>query len=402
MINTESIKYSLRNLNHRKGRSFLTVFSILVGITTIFIFISFGLGLYNYTQALSSGGSADKVLIMAKGLSGATGMDSSIKLTDSDIKSVKRAAGVYEVTGAYMQVVQIKFRNEEKYAFLASYDPSIPILMESFNAKIDKGRLLQSGDTGDVVLGYNYQIDGKIFKKGLELNDQVEINGTKLHVVGFLTSIGNPGDDSNIYTTNKYFEKMYPAKDSYAEIVARVDTSNIDWVITNIERGLRSERDQKKGEEDFYVESFQSLIDSYSSALNIIIGFVVLIALISVLVSGINTANTMITSVLERFKEIGVLKAIGARNKEIFGIFLFESAFLGFVAGSLGVLLGYLVTSAAAQVLAGLGWSFLAPYYSPWLFIGCILFAVITGAISGVAPAVRASKINTVDALRYE
>ncbi len=402
MINAESIRYSLRNLNHRKGRSFLTVFSILVGIATIFIFLSFGIGLYNYTQNLASGGSADKVLIMAKGLSGATGVDNGINLTDSDLRVVKRVAGVYKATGAYTQVVQTNYRDEKKYAFLISYDPTNPILLESFNAKIYNGRFLQSGDTRDIILGYNYMIDGKIFKKGLSINDEIKINGTKLKVVGFLTSIGNPQDDSNIYISNDYFKTMYPNKNSYAELIAKVDMKNVDNVVSNIERALRNERNQKIGEEDFYVESFQSLLDSYASVLNIIIGFVVLIALISVLVSAINTANTMVTSVLERFKEIGVLKSIGARNSEIFGIFLFESSFLGFVAGILGVSLGFIMTSVGASILKNIGLSFLSPFYSVWLFAGCILFATLTGAISGVIPAVRASKINTVDALRYE
>lgn len=402
MINAESIRYSLRNLNHRKGRSFLTVFSILVGIATIFIFLSFGMGLYNYTQNLASGGSADKVLIMAKGLSGATGVDNGINLTDSDLRAVKRVAGVYKATGAYTQVVQTNYRDEKKYAFLISYDPTNPILLESFNAKIYNGRFLQSGDTRDIVLGYNYMVDGKIFKKGLSINDEIKINGTKLKIVGFLTSIGNPQDDSNIYISNDYFKTMYPNKNSYAELIAKVDMKNVDNVVSNIERALRSERNQRIGEEDFYVESFQSLLDSYASVLNIIIGFVVLIALISVLVSAINTANTMVTSVLERFKEIGVLKSIGARNSEIFGIFLFESSFLGFVAGILGVSLGFIMTSVGASILKNIGLSFLSPFYSVWLFVGCILFATLTGAISGVIPAVRASKINTVDALRYE
>ena len=402
MINTESIRYSLRNLKHRKGRSFLTIFSILVGIATIFIFLSFGMGLYNYTQNLASGGSADKVLIMAKGLSGATGVDNGINLTDSDLRAVKRVAGVYKATGAYTRVVQTNYRDEKKYAFLISYDPTNPILLESFNAKIYNGRFLQSGDTRDIILGYNYMVDGKIFKKGLSINDEIKINGTKLKVVGFLTSIGNPQDDSNIYISNDYFKTMYPDKNSYAELIAKVDMKNVDNVVSNIERALRNERNQKIGEEDFYVESFQSLLDSYASVLNIIIGFVILIALISVLVSAINTANTMVTSVLERFREIGVLKSIGARNSEIFGIFLFESSFLGFVAGILGVSLGFIMTSVGASILKNIGLSFLSPFYSVWLFIGCILFATLTGAISGVIPAVRASKINTVDALRYE
>jgi ABC-type antimicrobial peptide transport system permease subunit len=82
MFSGENINYSLRNLNHRKGRSFLTVFSILIGIATIFIFISFGYGLYNYVDEMSSSSSADKLLITAQG--GAMGVGSSIELTDDD------------------------------------------------------------------------------------------------------------------------------------------------------------------------------------------------------------------------------------------------------------------------------------------------------------------------------
>ncbi len=401
IINSESIKYSLRNLRHRKARSFLTVFSILVGITTIFIFLSFGMGLYNYTQSLAQGGSADKVLIMAKGLSGATG-NSGVNLTDADLRAVKRAAGVLQVTGTYTKVVQVNYREEQKYAYVASYDPSAPILIESFNAKIDRGRFLHSGETGDVVLGYNYQVPGKIFKNGLDINSVIEINGTRLKVVGFLAPIGNPQDDSNVYMTNDYFKKLFPSVTSYTELVAKVDMNNIDAVVSNIQRSLRNERNEKVGEEDFYVQSFQSLINSYAAVLNIIVGFIILIALISVLVSGINTANTMITSVLERFKEIGVLKSVGAKNSDILGIFLFESSFLGFLAGALGVVFGYIITDIAGKILASIGWSFLTPAYSPWLFIGCILFATATGVISGVFPAMRASKISAVQALRYE
>ena len=144
-----------------------------------------------------------------------------------------------------------------------------------------------------------------------------------------METIGNPQDDAQIYVTNEKFLEMFPDKDSYAEIVARVDLANMDKAIENIERGLRKSRGLEEGKEDFYVQSFEDMIESFSGALNVIIAFVILIALISVLVSAVNTANTMITSVLERYKEIGILKAIGARNSEIFTIFLFESAFLG-------------------------------------------------------------------------
>jgi len=195
---------------------------------------------------------------------------------------------------------------------------------------------------------------------------------------------------------------LFPNLTGYAMIIARVDINSINSTIANVERNLRSSRNVDKGKEDFYVASFEDLIASYMSALDIVIGFIVLIALISVLVSAINTANTMITSVLERTKEIGVLKAIGAKNSEIFNIFLFESGFLGAVAGTLGVIAGFGITYVLGQILDNLGWGFLSPHYSATLFIGCIAFATITGALSGVVPAANASKTNIVEALRYE
>ena len=400
-MNLESIKYSLRNLNHRKGRSFLTVFSIMVGIATIFIFISFGYGLYEYTESFTTSSSADKLLILAKG-GGAPGMDDTFKLTEEDLDVIRGASGVYEASGLYYDVVEVSKKKQSKYVFITSYDPKEPLIMDIFGIGIEKGRGLKAGDKKTAIVGYNYLIDNKIFEKGLDVNDVIEVNDEKIRIIGFLESIGNPQDDSQIYITNDYFLELFPDKDSYAQIVARVDLSNIDQVSSNIEKDLRKHRDLEKGKEDFYVQSFEDMIESFSGALNIIIGFVILIALISVLVSAVNTANTMITSVLERKKEIGVLKAIGARNSEILKIFLFESSFLGFVAGCLGVLLGWLITLGAGAILENLGWGFLNPYYSFNLFIGCILFATLTGAISGAIPAIRASKTNPVDALRYE
>ena len=400
MINEESINYSLRNLSHRKGRSFLTVFSILIGIATIFIFISFGWGLYAYTESFTTSSSADKLLIMAKG-SGLPGMDDSIKLGDSDLRAIERAGGVYEATGDYFNIIQVENRDESIYTYIMSYDPKNPLIMDLLGVKIEKGRNLKSGDDG-AVFGYNYMVPGKIFEDPLEINDVVKVNGEKIKVIGFMQPIGTPADDATLYITNEKFIDLYPEKNSYAQIVARVDLSNIDSAIENVERALRKSRDVEIGKEDFYVQSFEEMLESYSGALNVIIAFVILIAFISVLVSAVNTANTMITSVLERYKEIGILKAIGARNSEIFVIFLFESAFLGFVAGVLGTLLGFGATELASTIITNLGWGFLQPFYSKWIFIGCILFATLTGAISGVIPAVRASKINTVDALRYE
>ena len=127
-----------------------------------------------------------------------------------------------------------------------------------------------------------------------------------------------------------------------------------------------------------------------------------LIALISLVVASVNIMNTMYTAVIERTKEIGVMKAIGARNSDILYIFIFESGFLGAVGGVLGVGLGYLVASAGGNIAAATGYSSIYPIFPWYLTAGCILFAFFVGAIAGIMPAVQASKLRPVDALRYE
>ena len=402
IISKENMKYSLKNLQKRKGRSFLTIFSIMIGITTIFIFLSFGLGLYNYTNSFISGSSADKVTISPKGL-GSVGVDDTFALTEDDLRAVQQTSGVDEAQGLSYKVIAMKRGSQTKYVFMAGMDPDKNLMEELSSMEIYKGRRLMKNEQGSVVLGYNYMLDNKIFEKGLDINDLVKINNKTLRVVGFYDSIGNPQDDSNVYINLKGFGELYPDEDvTYNMIIARVDINNIDTTVDNIEKSLRRTRNVDKGQEDFYVASFEDMLASFTSALNIIIGFIMLIAFISIIVSSINTANTMITSVLERFKEIGVIKSIGARNSEIFKIFFFESSFLGLVAGVFGVLFGFIFVVIAGAILDSLGWGFLQPAYPWYLFVGCILFSVLTGAISGVVPAMNASKINPVDALRYE
>jgi putative ABC transport system permease protein len=400
-MKSETIKYSLEALKKRKSRSLLTIISIFVGIATIFIFISFGMGLYNYINNFISGGSANKVLIEPKGV-GAPGLDSTFALTSVDLTAVQRTSGVFSATGIYSKVAQVQFKNSLKYVFIVGYDPQKPLFIQVQGVTIDKGRELQKGEKGDAVLGYDYEIDNKIFPKGLSVNDDILINGQKVKVIGFYSAVGDTQDDSQIYVTTDYIKELYPNLTGYNTLIGTVDTTNITNVVNNIDKSLLRSRNLLKGQEDFTVASFQELLDSYSSALNIVIGFIILIALISVFVSAINTSNTMITSVLERIKEIGVLKSIGARNSEILGIFLFESSMLGLLAGIVGVIVGFVLTEVAGKILIAVGLGFLQPGYSIWLFLGCILFATVTGAISGVLPAINASRISPVRALRYE
>lgn len=131
-------------------------------------------------------------------------------------------------------------------------------------------------------------------------------------------------------------------------------------------------------------------------------GILVLIALISLVVAAVNIMNTMYTSVLERTREIGVMKAIGAKNNDILFIFVFESGFLGMIGGILGVIFGYIIARSGGAIAAANGYALLQPAFPLWLVIVCIVFAFMVGAGSGLLPARQASKLRPVDALRYQ
>jgi len=148
--------------------------------------------------------------------------------------------------------------------------------------------------------------------------------------------------------------------------------------------------------------SFEQLMETFGTILLVLNSILVIIAGISIVVAAVNIMNTMYTAVLERTKEIGIMKSIGAKNSTILSIFFFESGFLGLIGGSIGMLLGYGLAKLGAMAIAAAGYSFLKPYFPWWLIVGCLVFSFMVGAVSGYFPAKAASRLKPVDALRYE
>jgi putative ABC transport system permease protein len=130
--------------------------------------------------------------------------------------------------------------------------------------------------------------------------------------------------------------------------------------------------------------------------------FVYVIAGISIIVGGIGIANTMYTSVVERTKQIGIMKAIGAQRKTIFTLFLLESGFLGFIGGVVGILLGAGIAYGLAFLgSAALGSDLIRVSLNWSIIFGALLFSFIVGTVAGLFPAMQASRLVPVEALRY-
>ena len=403
IIKIQELRYSLTNLLHRRMRSFLSVLSILIGITAIFALISFGLGMQNYIDKFAEEAGTRTMYITSKGI-GAPGFDDTFGLTQNEIDFVGKIKGVDESIGLYFNGAEIESENQKRYTFSIGLDTDkLDVLATVFTVDVEKGRRLKEGDNDKVVLGYNYQLDNRIFKRGLELGDKVEINGERFEIVGFYEEIGNPQDDSQIYFTSEVMKDLYEKEDKFGFVVLIAgEGEDVQLLSEKIEDKFRKKRGQKEGEEDFYLMTFQDTLEIYGNVIGVINGVLVLIALISLVIAAVNIMNTMYTAVLQRKREIGLMKAVGARNSNIMLIFVVESGMLGTVGGITGVILGYLIARAGGYAVASAGYGFLTPVFPWYLTFGCLLFAFFVGAISGLLPAYQASQLKPVDALRYE
>jgi len=401
------LKYSVSNLLDRKLRSFLTILSILIGITAIFALISFGQGINSYMNDFAEEMGTDKIFLMPGAGFGAAPGTSNILFTKDDLDFLRKIKGIDELTGMGVSYGEVKFKDyKEKYPLvigLPTESKQKKLAEEMFGGiEIADGRALKKGDVLKATLGYSYTVPNRMFKRTISLGDKIEINDIKVEIIGFYEEVGSPTDDAQVYISLEGFEEIFEI-DEYEYVYLKVAADqNPSEVADKIKEKFRKYRDQKKGEEDFIVQTFEDIMETFTNVIVILNGVLVLIALISVVVAAVNIANTMYTSILERTQEIGVMKSIGAKNRFILLIFMIESGILGLIGGLIGIGLGYLISKTGGIIAANMGLSMLRPAFPAWLIIGCLLFAFLVGVVSGVLPSVQASKLKPVDALRYE
>jgi len=323
-----------------------------------------------------------------------------------DASVVARVPGVEEATYYVLKTARIEWgKNDIDYQGVMTYplDKTQKLALETLTYKIMSGRNLKQGDKYKVVIGYDYA-NSQSYDKKLRVGDKILVNGAEFQVVGINQKTGSPSDDRVVIMSGYAFDQLFNTGDEVTEIVARVNTGvNPADVVPKIEDDLRRHRDVKKGEEDFEVTTFESLIQTFLTIFNIVGVVLVGIAAISLVVGGIGIMNTMYTAVLERTRDIGIMKAIGARNEDILVLFLIESGFLGLIGGAIGVILG-LAFAKAVQFVGTqyLGTELLQAAVPWWLVVGALSFAFILGSVSGILPAKQASSMSPVDALRTE
>lgn len=398
-------KIGIKNLKHRQLRSWLTLTGVFISIAVIFILISLSLGLQFAVEEQFRTLGTDKLFITPKGAMSSTGGGSgAVELTKDDVDVIKKISGVKEVTYFVIGNAKIEFNKQTRYfAVYAIPADGMSLYMESGSLKILEGSLYGDNERGRIVMGYDYEYN-KIFNNPIIAGSKVQVNGQEFKVKGIMSKVGNPQDDKNIYMNEDDFRELFNVSERVDYIMIQIEPGeNIENLADTITNKLLRFRGLTEKTQDFIILTPEELLNSFKSILNIITAFLIAVGGISLIVGGIGIANTMYTAVLQRTREIGVMKAIGAKNSDILLIFVIESGLIGALGGILGVLVGIGVSKLMEYIAVNYIGTNLLVAVVPWyLVVGCIAFAFFIGVLSGLMPSKQASKLKTVDALHYE
>jgi putative ABC transport system permease protein len=389
-------KIAVRNLTHRQMRSWLTAIGIVIGVASIVALISVSQGMQVSIEEQFDQMGTDTVTITPRTFAG-PGTTAEAPFDDGDVRVIERVPEIDLVLPMMYGTVKFSFHNQDSYSYLMGVplDRDATDVWDEIGWEILDGRFPEAGKK-EVGIGYLAAKD--MFDDELRLKNTLYVNDEKYKVVGIAKEVGNSQDDTAIYVGVDMASEVLE-QDDYNMIMAKVKPgTDAEVVADKVQRKLEKYRDA----EDFNAMTPAEILENVNDILGIIQLVLVGIAAISLLVGAIGIMNTMYTSVLERTKEIGIMKAIGATNKAIMLIFLMEAGILGIVGGAVGTLLGILL-GFGVEVAAGSSGLIPLQVHVTWqLVLGAISFAFFIGAISGTLPALKAAKLKPVDALRYE
>ncbi|MBP2031286.1 putative ABC transport system permease protein [Methanohalophilus levihalophilus] len=370
-----------RNLKRQKVRTILAAIGIIIGVMAIS-----SMGVLGNTLKLSVedsfGDIGDRLIIYPT-----AGEDS---VTERQVGDIERVRGIEQIIPFWVTGEAIESRDEIYYGTAYGIESDkLSNLVE-----LEEGRFFKSGSTECVV--------GNRLASELELKtgSKVEVDGSRLRVVGILKEQGIGIDisaDGSIFTSFDMYEKLYPEEgDGYDQVVVVVeDINQVDSVKDDIDETLN--RKEKKVE-IFATNIINQEIDTAFRSISL---FLMGIGSISLLVAGVSILNVMLMSTMERTREIGIMKAVGASKNDVLKMFLYEALFLGILASAAGGIL----TVGGSMGLIYLITKDISYFFSitTILYISAgVAFGIGTSLIGGLYPAWKASMMKPLDALRYE
>ena len=386
---------AVNSIRHRKLRSWLTVIGIIIGVAAIISLITISRSLQSTLEEQFQTFGANRIFVSGKGFQG-PGTQSS-GLTKKDVQTVEKISGLDYVSPGLFRGAEVKYGKETSFTIVGGLPAEqYEDFFSDTGVNINEGRNIKDGEKYVAVIGS--RVADKMFSKKIRIGSKIQINKINFKVIGILDEIGNSQDDNQISVPLETAREIFNEPENVDSIIVQVRSSSD---IPAIQERIKRDLERKRGDTSFEVVTASQILDQINQVLGVMQIVLVGIAAISLLVGAIGIMNSMYTSVLERTREIGIMKSIGSRNSDIMWIFLMESGLIGVVGGVFGTALGTGMASAIGPIAKQAGFPLIVHLEISVLAFG-LLFAFVIGVFSGILPAYQASKLKPVDALRYD
>lgn len=395
---------AIQSLKINKLRTALTMLGIIIGISSVILIVSIGQGAVAFvTDELSSFGTNIFSINPGGSIMSATAGGSNT-LTMEDVEAIKNdqsLTNIDKVAIVGQSTVNISANGIEKSLLAQGTTYEI---FDIIKPEIVYGEFISEENVtaSEKVVVMGVDAVETFFGEGADpTGEKIKINNIPFRVVGVAktSSVLFGGIFNNMVTipVDVMFNQIL-GREYIQEIDISVkDTDTMNQTIEDVELLLRDRHNIREGEDDdFITQSFQDMLSTTQSITNLLTVMVAAISAISLVVGGVGVMNIMFVSVTERTREIGLLKAIGAKEKDILMQFLIEAIVMTFIGGIIGILIG--ITGSFLISLA-VGMPFVINFLAVLL---AVAVSMSVGIVFGLYPARRASKLSPIDALRYE
>jgi putative ABC transport system permease protein len=409
------LKHAFEMVVHSKLRSWLTILGIVIGVASVIAIMSIGSGMQQSINSQLGGLGGDILTLSAgssrgsrmfgppdgggsggSGGSGASATTKEVVLSRSDVQALKSIPDLSLIETEIRGTVSVSYLGKSGKVSLTGVDQEV--WSKITTSKIKEGRMLDAADQNVIVIGGG--LANSYFGKPVGINQMITIEGNVFRVVGILDDQSN-----SIYMPLAMSYQLIADKTAgvYDSITIKIkNEEDLDLVMNKTTDKLMMSRHVTTKTKDFSLISSKQMQATRSAMMSSMNSFLVAIAAVSLIVGAVGIANTMFTSVLEKTKEIGIMKAIGARNRDIMLIFVLNAILIGLVGGLLGVIFGTILSASLPALMGETGMLRGGTFVALNSVMLALSVSIIIGLLAGIIPAYQGSKLKPVDALRFE
>ena len=402
MIFRKILMNSAESIVENKLRAALTMLGMVIGVMAVILLVSVGTGAKRYITSefeslgtniiIVQPGKTDKKNSMGPPMASSKG-----KLTVADVEALqKKAQNLSAVSGIMFGTGVVKNDNSTNNLNIFGSNDQFNRI---FNMTISEGNYFskEDEDSGRRVVVLGHTIKENLFGSETALGKLVKVNESEHRVIGIIKATGDKlgfNIDNMVFIPTKSALRLFNSDKLYGIRASAKSRSRINDAVAELSEILK---ERHNGEEDFTIVTQVTMMESMGTILNMLTYALAAIAFISMLVGGIGIMNIMLVSVTERTREIGIRRAVGARQSDILKQFMIEAIVISVSGGLLGIFISMSITYTLYFFFPSFD---MRPPF--WIFPPAFFLSFFTGVVFGVWPARKAAHIQTIDALRYE